>query len=308
MKVFIFGHKNPDTDTICSAIAYADLKSKIDKTKNYTAAKLGEINKETKFVIDYFNIEEPILLESVDNQNVILVDHNERKQSADSINNSNIIEIIDHHRIADIETKVPIYITIEPLGSTASIIYKKYLQNNLKIPKDIAGLLLSAVLSDTLILTSPTTTSEDIKIVHELVKLCDITDFNEYGTQMLKAGSSFKGYTTKQIFNTDVKKFEFKNVICFISQVFTFDVDYILNQKNEILKTMENHISENNASLAIFVVTDLKTNNSTMLATGEAIWLAQKTFNMEKNEIFLPNIVSRKSQIVPPLTEIAHSV
>src|SRR5699024_3568296 len=141
-KTLIFGHKNPDTDTICSALAYADLKKKLGMDAE--PARLGEVNKETQYALDYFKAEAPQLIEKVgeDVESVILVDHNEFQQSVDNIKDVKISEVVDHHRIANFETKDPLYFRAEPVGCTATIIKKIYEENNVDIPQDIAGLLL----------------------------------------------------------------------------------------------------------------------------------------------------------------------
>lgn len=302
-KVYIFGHQNPDTDTIASAIALADFKQQTGYN-NYIATRLGEISRETSFVLNYFKIKEPELLTDASEKQVVLVDHNERKQSAKGIENANILEIIDHHRVADIETQKPLYITIEPLGSTASIIYKKYEQNNVKISKSVGGLLLSALLSDTLILTSPTTTEEDREIAESLAHIAGV-DIKTYGNEMLREGASLEGYSTDDIFGQDRKRFEFGTTAAYVGQVFTFDVDYVINQKLELIKSMQNYIDKNDATLGILAITDLSTNDSTMYACGSDIGIAQKAFDFTGDQVFLKGVVSRKSQIVPPLTEAA---
>lgn len=161
-KVLIFGHKNPDTDTICSAIAYAELKTKLGM--DVEPVRLGEMNGETKYALDYFKVEAPRLVEKVANEvkNVILVDHNERQQSADDINEVRVLEVIDHHRIANFETSDPLYYRAEPVGCTATILNKLYKENGVQIRKEIAGLMLSAIISDSLLFKSPTCTSEDV--------------------------------------------------------------------------------------------------------------------------------------------------
>lgn len=302
-NIYIFGHQNPDTDTIASAIAWANFKKKIGRN-NYIATRLGELNRETSFVLDYFKTESPELLTDATGKDVVLVDHNEFKQSASGIKDANILEIIDHHRIADIETQKPLYITIEPMGSTASIIYKKYEQNNVKIDRNIGGLLLSALLSDTLVLTSPTTTEEDKDIAEALAHIAGV-DIKTYGDEMLRAGASLEGYSPDDIFGLDRKRFEFGSTAAYIGQVFTFDTADVLNQKQALLVAMQNYIDKNNATLAVIAVTDLGTNDSTVFACGSGIALAQKAFNFSGDEVFLKDVVSRKSQIVPPLTEAA---
>lgn len=299
--IYIFGHQNPDTDTIASAIAWADFKKQTGHS-NYIPARLGKLSREAAFVLDYFKTELPELLTDATGKDVVLVDHNERKQSAPGIENANILEIIDHHRIADIETQKPLYITIEPLGSTASIIYKKYEQYHVKINKNIGGLLLSALLSDTLVLTAPTTTEEDKEIAGALAHIAGV-DIQTYGNEMLREGSSLEGFTTEDIWGQDRKRFEFGDTPAYVGQVFSFDVSQVTKQKVEMLQTMQRFIAANDAKLAVLAVTDLGTNDSILFACGEGLAVAQKAFNFQGDEVFLKGVVSRKSQIVPALTE-----
>ncbi|MBW7457840.1 DHH family phosphoesterase, partial [Paenibacillus sepulcri] len=167
-KILIFGHKNPDTDTICSAIAYADLKTQLGL--NVEAVRLGEVNGETQYALTQFNTAAPRLVETVAGEasSVILVDHNERQQSAADIDQVRVVEVIDHHRIANFETSQPLYYRAEPVGCTATILNKMYKENGLKIGKEIAGLMLSAIISDSLLFKSPTCTEQDIAAAREL--------------------------------------------------------------------------------------------------------------------------------------------
>lgn len=170
-KTLVFGHKNPDTDTICSAIAYADLKNKIGVQAE--AVRLGEINGETQYALDFFKQEAPRFIETAANETkqVILVDHNEFQQSVSDIDQVQVTEVIDHHRIANFETSEPLYYRAEPVGCTATILNKMYKEHQVTIEKEIAGLLLSAIISDSLLFKSPTCTQQDVDAAHELAKI-----------------------------------------------------------------------------------------------------------------------------------------
>jgi len=303
----VFGHQNPDTDTIASAIAWANYLNELhagSKEKFAQPNRLGEPNRETQWVLERWGVELPALIEDVTGLDVELVDHNEFIQSAKGIENANIKGIIDHHRIAGCQTDKPLYINMEPIGSTASIIYKKYEQAHMTIDRATAGILLSALLSDTLVLTSPTTTDEDKTIAESLAHIAGV-DIQTYGKEMLVAGSSLEGYTPSDIYGMDRKKFEFGKIISYVGQVFTFDTAPVLAQKAELLSAMQDYIDQNGATLGVLAITDLETNNSTMIVTGADVALAQKAFNFTGDEADLPGVVSRKSQIVPPLTSAA---
>ena len=183
-NILIFGHKNPDTDTIMSAIAMANLENK--KGNNAKSCRLGNINKETKYALEYFKQEEPDLIEGVDEgQQVVLVDHNEFGQSANGIENAKILRVVDHHKIGDFKTSEPLYYTAMPVGCTATIIFGMYEQEKIEIEPKIAGLMLSAIISDTLLFKSPTCTKLDVTVGNKLAEIANV-DLNEYGLEMLK--------------------------------------------------------------------------------------------------------------------------
>ena len=200
-EVIVFGHKSPDTDTICSAIVMADLQTKI-RGKKVIPCRLGEINEETKFALKKFNAEAPKFIEKVEEgQKVILVDHNEFSQSVEGIENAKIEAVVDHHRINNFETSEPLFYYAQPVGCTSTILFELYSSNNIEIPAQMAGLMLSAIISDTLLLKSPTTTEKDKKALEALAKIADV-DVNIYGLEMLKAGTNLDKYTEDEL---DVK-------------------------------------------------------------------------------------------------------
>ena len=180
-KVLIFGHKNPDTDTICSAIVKQILNEKSGE-KECKAVRLGNLNKETQYVMNYVGIEAPELIEKVEEgQEVILVDHNEFNQSADGIEKAKVLEVIDHHRICNFETAEPLYYTAKPYGCTSTILYGEFVAKGIQIDKKEATLMASAIISDTLLLKSPTTTEHDRRALEELAKIAEI-DLEKYRT------------------------------------------------------------------------------------------------------------------------------
>ena len=173
-KILVFGHKNPDTDSICSSIAMANLQTKL-LGEEVVPCRLGEINEETKYALNYFNVEAPKLIEKVEEgQKVILVDHNEFTQSVNGIENAKILAVVDHHRINNFQTSEPLFYYAQPVGCTSTVLFELFNTNNIKIEQNIAGLMLSAIISDTLLLKSPTTTDKDKKDVEELAKIANI--------------------------------------------------------------------------------------------------------------------------------------
>ncbi|WP_082234370.1 manganese-dependent inorganic pyrophosphatase [Halobacillus massiliensis] len=303
-KKLVFGHKNPDTDTICSAVVYADLKNKLGEEAE--AVRLGEVSSETQYALDYFNVEAPRFVEKVATEvdQVILVDHNERQQSADDIEDVQVTEVIDHHRIANFETSGPLYYRAEPVGCTATILKKMYKENNQEISKPLAGLMLSSIISDSLLFKSPTCTDEDTQAAEELAKIAEV-DAEAYGLEMLKAGADISGKSAEELLTLDAKEFSMGDSKVVIAQVNTVDTDEVLERKSEILNAIENTVSNRGLDLFVFVITDILTNDSTALTAGKKENAVSEAFSVkvEDSQAVLKGVVSRKKQIVPPLTD-----
>lgn len=303
-KALIFGHKNPDTDSICSAIIYADLKTKLGY--DVEPVRLGEISGETQFVLNYFKVDAPRLVETVANEvnHVILVDHNERQQSANDIDKVQVIEVIDHHRIANFETANPLYYRAEPVGCTTTILKKMYKENGVEIPKDIAGLMLSAIISDTLLLKSPTCTEQDVAAARELAEIAGV-NLESYGLEMLKAGADLSDKTISQLISLDSKEFQMGNYKVEIAQVNAVDVNDVLARQEELEAALSTIIDEKGLDLFLFVVTDILNNDSIGVALGRATKAVEQAYNVTlvDNKAVLKGVVSRKKQIVPVLTD-----
>lgn len=308
-KKLIFGHKNPDTDSICSALVYADLKTKLGA--DVEPVRLGVISGETQFVLDYFQVKEPRLVETVANEvnEVILVDHNERQQSASDIEQVQVVEVIDHHRIANFETSNPLYFRAEPVGCTTTILKKLYKENGVEIPKEIAGLMLSAIISDTLLLKSPTCTEQDVAAANELAQIAGV-NLEAYGLEMLKAGADLSDKTIADLLSLDAKEFQMGSAKVEIAQVNAVDVNDVLARQAELEAAMNSIISEKGLDLFVFVVTDILNNDSVAIALGSATQAVEKAYNVTLvgNKAVLKGVVSRKKQIVPVLTDTFHAL
>ncbi|MGG3564735.1 manganese-dependent inorganic pyrophosphatase [Neobacillus rhizosphaerae] len=304
-KVLIFGHKNPDTDTICSAIAYADLKKQLGM--DVEPVRLGQINGETQYALTQFSAETPRLVEAVaaEVNSVILVDHNERQQSANDIADVRVLEVIDHHRIANFETSDPLYYRCEPVGCTATILNKMYKENGKEIKPEIAGLMLSAIISDSLLFKSPTCTPEDVAAARELAVIAGV-DAESYGLEMLKAGADVRDKSISELLSLDAKGFEMGSSKVEIAQVNVVDTADVLARQAEIEASISSIIEEKNLDLFLFVVTDILTNDSVGLALGSKAAAVEKAYNvtLSNNTATLKGVVSRKKQIVPVLTDI----
>ena len=301
-KILVFGHKNPDTDTIMSSIAMANLEI-IMEEKDITPCRLGNINKETEYALKYFDVKEPELLNEIEQgQKVILVDHNEFSQSVKGIEEAQIIRVVDHHKISDFKTSEPLYYTAMPVGCTATIIYDMYKINNIEINKKIAGIMISAIISDTLLFKSPTCTPKDVKVAEELAKIAEV-NVNEYGIEMLKAGTDLSDFTPEELINIDSKTLSKDGKKYQVAQVNTVCIDDVLKNKQDIEKAMEQFIKENDEELFLLLITDILESNSQIIAVGNRKDAVEKAYNvkLEENMAFLPGVVSRKKQVVPVL-------
>lgn len=303
-KTLIFGHKNPDTDTIASAISYAYLKQQLGE--EVEAVSLGDISKETTYALDYFGVEAPRIVETVKNEadHVILVDHNERQQSVSDLNEVKVTEVIDHHRIANFETSDPVYYRAEPVGCTATILNKLFKEKNVTIPKHIAGLMLSAIVSDSLLFKSPTCTAEDITAAKELETIAEV-DVNVYGLDMLKAGADLSDKSVDDLLALDAKPFNMGAYTVEVAQVNTVDPSELLGQKEAIKTAIKAVITKRELDLFVFLITDILTNDSVVIALGEQQAAVNKAFDirLEDDTAILKGVVSRKKQVVPQLTD-----
>ncbi|WP_405156502.1 manganese-dependent inorganic pyrophosphatase [Paenibacillus sp. FSL K6-0108] len=308
-KALIFGHKNPDTDTICSVIAYADLKTKLGQ--DVEAVRLGEVNGETQYALDQFKVAAPRLIKTAANEvnKVILVDHNERQQSVSDIEDVTVVEVIDHHRIANFETSQPLYFRAEPVGCTATILNKLYKENGVEISAPIAGLMLSAIISDSLLFKSPTCTEQDVAAARELAAIAGV-DADSYGLEMLKAGADLSQKTIAELISLDAKEFAMGQAKVEIAQVNAVDVNDVLVKQPELEAAIEAIISSKGLDLFVFVVTDILNNDSVALAYGASTKAVEKAYNvtLSDSRALLKGVVSRKSQIVPVLTEAFNSL
>lgn len=304
-KVLVFGHKNPDTDTIYSAIAYAELKKALGVEAE--AVRLGDINGETQFALDTFKAEAPRYIQkaSEETDSVILVDHNEFQQSVEDIKEVSILEVIDHHRIANFETSDPLYYRVEPVGCTATILNKLYKENNVEIKKEIAGLMVSAIISDSLLFKSPTCTEQDVKAAQELAEIAGI-NLEQYGLDMLKAGADLSDKTVEQLISLDAKEFPMGSYKVEVAQVNAVDTNDVLAKQAEIEAVLNKVIADKELDLFLLVVTDILNNDSVALALGSKVDAVEQAFgvSLENNTALLKGVVSRKKQIVPVLTEV----
>lgn len=306
-KFLVCGHANPDTDSIVSAICYAYL---LNQTGNQaTAAALGQPSDETRFALDAFGAQAPQTIEKAadlaDKDTLLaLVDHNEAQQSLPDRADYKIWQVVDHHRIAAFETVEPLYYRAEPVGCTSTILYKMFNEQGVDIPKDIAGLLLSAIISDTLLLKSPTTTPEDEAAVAALSAIAGV-DANEYGLALLKAGADMSGKSPEELLTMDAKSFPMGDKKVRIAQVNVVDPDDVMSRRADVEALMRKDCDQEGYSLFMLLVTNILTNDSTALVQGAEAGKVEAAFGVPVQDSLaqLKGVVSRKKQVVPPLTK-----
>lgn len=299
----ITGHKNPDTDSIVSAIAAQQYLSEV-LSKEAVACRAGELNNETKFVLEKFGVQAPEMITAAEGEEVALVDHNEVSQLADGLNINQVEYIFDHHKMA-IATEKPIYCRMEPIGSTSSLIAKMLFEKGTKPSETNAKLLLAGILSDTLNLTSPTTTEIDRQLVPMISEIAKI-EIPAFVDEMFKAKSSLEGISTEDIITLDYKTFEMGSSLVGIGTWETTSPESVNEKKIEIMEALKAKKTAENLQYMYFMVVDILNESCQLYIIGEGEGeLAKKVFGKEIAEdvMDLPGVVSRKKQIVPQLTE-----
>lgn len=305
-KLFVFGHQNPDTDAIASAYGWAYLE-RAAWGRDAEAVALGTPNEETQFALDYFGVAAPRVVSSAKAEGVskvVLTDHNEFQQSISDIREVEVVGVVDHHRVANFETANPLYMLLEPVGSASSIVYRQFKAAGVSLPKEVAGLLLSGLISDTLLLKSPTTHSSDQQVATELAAIAGV-NLEEYGLALLKAGTNLASKTAEELIDIDAKTFDLNGHPVRVAQVNTVDIAEVLERQDEIEAAITAASAANGYSDFVLMITDIVQSNSEILALGRNMDKVEAAFQftLENNHAFLPGAVSRKKQVVPQLTE-----
>ncbi|HFI0340344.1 TPA: manganese-dependent inorganic pyrophosphatase [Streptococcus suis] len=305
-KFLVFGHQNPDTDAIASSYGWAHLEREVFG-RDAEAVALGTPNEETAFALDYFGVTAPRVVESAKAEGVsqvVLTDHNEFQQSIADIKDVEVAAVIDHHRVANFETANPLYMRLEPVGSASSIVYRAFKENGVTPPKEVAGLLLSGLISDTLLLKSPTTHATDPQVAAELAEIAGV-NLEEYGLALLKAGTNLASKSAEELIDIDAKTFGLNGNDVRVAQVNTVDIAEVLERQAEIEAAMTAASAANGYSDFVLMITDIVNSNSEILALGSNMDKVEAAFNfkLENNHAFLAGAVSRKKQVVPQLTD-----
>lgn len=304
--IYIIGHKSPDLDSVVSAIIYAIYKNKLNDVEEYLPCVAGELNKETVYILNKFGISFPEVLKTAESKNIILVDHNEKSQAVDGIEKANIAEVIDHHKVV-FECSNPIKFQVEPWGATCTIIADLFFKNNFELSNAEAGLLLSAILVDTVITKSPTCTEKDKEIIEKLSVIADIVDWKKFGMEIFKVRASVSELSEKDIIKSDFKDFVFKAGKFGIGQVETVDLADFENRKIELLKELKNKKEKENYHSVVLFITDIIKEGSLFLVSSDESVKITEIFQVKtdnKEEFFVSGIISRKKQVAPKFDEV----
>jgi manganese-dependent inorganic pyrophosphatase len=304
-KIYVIGHKSPDLDSVAAAISYAHYLNLAENTTSYEPRVLGNLNKETNYILEKFNFEKPQILDNAINSSVILVDHNESSQSVDGLESAKILQVLDHHKI-DFKSAEPITFDVRPWGSSNTIIADKFLAQDLELDSNMAGLMLAAVLTDTVITKSPTCTQKDLEIIEKLSVIARINDWRQFGMEIFKIRSAVQELPAAEIIRSDFKDFNFKAGKFGIGQVETVDLNEFAGREDELLEELHKIKESENYHSAILFITDILQEGSLFLvATADPAGVEQ-AFNtkLDNEKVYIEDILSRKKQVVPKLTEI----
>ncbi len=299
--VYVAGHKSPDTDAICAAIAYAEFKKK--RGMDAVPVRLGDLNPETQFVLKKFGIPVPELMTDATGKKLIIVDHSETTQSPDNFDKAEIIEIVDHHKIGDLTTPNPIFFLSMPVGCTCTVIKILYDYFGIEIPKEIAGIMLSAILSDTVMFKSVTTTDEDKKRAEELAKIAGIEDMQAHAMEMFKAKSDVAGKTPRDLIFRDFKDYVMSGKKVGVGQLEVVDLSLLDELKDPIYEEMKKVKEEGERHSIFLMLTDVMKEATELLVISDEPAVVEKAFGvpLKERSVWLEKVMSRKKQVVPPL-------
>ncbi|WP_291327434.1 manganese-dependent inorganic pyrophosphatase [Desulfovibrio sp. UCD-KL4C] len=298
MMIYSVGHKNPDTDTITSAIAVADLWSKVKEATQPVAQ--GEIAPETKFVLDKFGCEAPAIMTDATDKKIILVDHSDLSQSMDNLAKGEVIAVVDHHKLGDVTTPNPLEMWVWPVGCTGTIINAMYKFYNVEIPKNIAGIVLCAILSDTVLFKSVTTTEADKAAVAELAKIAGVDDVMALGMEMFNVKSAVAGASMNDLIFRDYKDFDMSGTKIGVGQLEVVDLSVFDDIKADLYAELEKVKADGRHS-CFLLLTDIMKEGSEMLIVSDDPSVVEKAFGVapKGTSVYLEGVMSRKKQVVP---------
>ena len=299
MSTYIFGHTNPDSDSIIGAISLAYLKNQLGE--DCVASRQGEISDETRFILDKFGGKVPELKTSYAKEEVYLVDFSDLGQAPKDISQATILGIVDHHKLGDITTSTPLECWIRPIGCSNTVIKQMFDFYNVEIPKDLAGMMMMAILSDTVIFKSPTCTKEDTKAVKELAKIAQIDDFKAIATEMFIVKSAVNGATPRDLNTRDYKEFDMNGTKVGVGQLEMVDITVLEPREDELMADMQKMKDENGLHTVLILLTDIIKEGSKLLVVSDDESKIEKAFDvkLDSHKVWLDGVLSRKKQVIP---------
>lgn len=303
MTMYVVGHKIPDSDSICGALAIAYLKNQIGEEA--IATRLGDVTPETQFILDKFGFEAPELKMSYAGENVYIVDHTEKTQAPDDIDEATVVGVVDHHKLGDLTTSTPLECWIRPVGCSNTIVKMMYDFYQVEIPKDIAGIMMCAILSDTVIFKSPTCTTADIKCVEALAEIAGIDDYKEVGMDMFKVKSAVQGTAPRDLVMRDFKDFNMNGELIGIGQLEVIDLSVFDSIKADLEAEIAKLKEEGSRHTVLLLLTDIMKEGSQMLISSDDEGIIEAAYGVkpEASRVWLDGVLSRKKQVVPPLQD-----
>lgn len=299
MALYTCGHIIPDSDSVCSAISLAYLLNKIGRAA--TPARQGELNPETKFILDKFGFEAPVLKTSFAGDELFITDYSDIAQAPQDLDKTTVVGIVDHHKLGDITTSAPLECWIRPVGCTNTIVKEMYDYHKVEIPANIAAIMMCAILSDTVIFKSPTCTALDIQVVKELSKICGIEDFGSLGMEMFKVKSEVEGTPIRELVMRDYKNFDMHGFKVGVGQLEVVDGSVFDKIKDDLMADIKKVKDEQNLHTVALLLTDIMKEGSEVLVVSNDTSIFEKAFNckLENGKVWLDGCLSRKKQIIP---------
>lgn len=299
MSTYVFGHTTPDSDSIVGAISLSYLKNQLGE--ECTPTRQGEVNPETAFILDRFGFEAPELKTKYAGENVYLIDFMESSQSPEDINEATILGIVDHHKLGDLKTATPLEMWVRPVGCSNTIVKQMYDYHGIEIPKEIAGMMMCAILSDTVIFKSPTCTKEDTKACKELAAIAGVEDYKALGMEMFTVKSNVLNATKRELVLRDFKDFNMGGNKLGVGQLEVVDLSVFDEMKEELFDAMAELKAEGQRHSVLLLLTDIIQEGSQLLVLSDEPTKIESAFEiaLADNQVWLPKVMSRKKQIIP---------
>jgi len=299
MSTYVFGHTSPDSDSIVGAISLSYLKNQLGE--DCIPTRQGEISAETEFILNKFGGTLPELKTSVAGEKVYIIDFSDKAQAPTDIMEATILGIVDHHKLGDLTTDTPLECWIRPIGCSNTVVYEMYRAYDIPIPKHIAGMMMMAILSDTVIFKSPTCTKVDTKAVKELAKICEVEDYKALAMEMFIVKSATEGASARSLNTRDYKAFEMNGMKVGINQLEMIDISALDERKDEILEDMRLMKEEEGLHTMVVLLTDIMKEGSQLLCVSDDASKIEAAFDkkLENNQVWLDGVLSRKKQVIP---------